>query len=116
MSADREDELLVAQRKINQLKAGGAVAGAGSSGAVGGAGAGAGQPTGSPGAGGSSGGDASDSARLHQLLQKRTAELDEREEALIKAERCACLMFAFFSVRVSCRPGASTAGGIARAS
>ncbi|KAL4423868.1 hypothetical protein ABPG75_001169 [Micractinium tetrahymenae] len=83
--ADREDELLVAQRKINQLKSGGAVAGAGSGGAGLGAGAGAGQHAGSPGAGGS--GDAADSARLHQLLQKRTAELDDREEALIKAER-----------------------------
>lgn len=87
--ADREDELLVAQRKIYQLKAGGAVAGIGAGSGTAGvtAGAAAGQLAGSTDTGGS--GDAGDSARLHQLLQKRTAELYDREQALMRAERCA---------------------------
>jgi hypothetical protein len=33
--------------------------------------------------------DGSELARVQQLLLKRTAELDEREEALIKADRWA---------------------------
>ncbi|KAI3432441.1 hypothetical protein D9Q98_003994 [Chlorella vulgaris] len=77
--ADREDELLVAQRKINQLKASGGVTvgDAASTAAAGTAVAAA--------AGGAS--DAADTARVHELLQTRTSELDEREEALIKADR-----------------------------
>lgn len=86
----------MAQRKINQLRA----AGGGSMGAPGVAGAGAagGQSAGaaaagSPVPGGGGGGDgvalaiAAGAERLHGLLHKRTAELEEREDALIKAER-----------------------------
>ncbi|PRW61074.1 E3 ubiquitin- ligase BRE1-like 2 [Chlorella sorokiniana] len=86
--ADREDELLVAQRKINQLKA------AGNSGGLAGAAPAAGEQAargggGSPvaGAPAAASADAADTARLHQLLQKRTTELDEREDAMIKADR-----------------------------
>lgn len=117
LCADREDELLVAQRKITQLRTGGAVAGAGAGGAGVGAGAGLGQPAESPGAGGGAADALGDAARLHQLLQKRTAELDEREDALIKAERCALLTIASVGTAGSCRPGFAKglAGFIARA-
>lgn len=69
----------MAQRKITQLKGVGIPVAA-----VGGAGASSGSPV--PGGGGGGGG-ADDAAQAMQLLQKRTAELDEREEALIKADR-----------------------------
>lgn len=69
-ATDREDELLVAQRKINQLKA------SGNSGGLAGGGAAAGEQAargggGSPVAGGpaAASADAADTARLHQLLQ-----------------------------------------------
>lgn len=70
LHADREDELLVAQRKINQLKA------AGNSGGLAGGAAAAGEQAargggGSPvaGAPAAASADAADTARLHQLLQ-----------------------------------------------
>lgn len=72
--ADREDELLVAQRKINQLKAAG-----NSGGLAGGAPAAAEQAArgagGSPvaGAPAAASADAADTARLHQLLQASAA-------------------------------------------
>ncbi|PSC73290.1 E3 ubiquitin-ligase BRE1-like 2 isoform A [Micractinium conductrix] len=81
--ADREDELLVAQRKINQLRTGGA-AGAGAAGAANG-GAASAAPAGSPGA--AAGGDAAEAARLHTALQRKAEEVEEREAALMKAER-----------------------------
>ena len=92
--ADREDELLVAQRKITQLKAaaaGGAagIPAGGAAAAAGGAGAGSPTPAAGAGAGAADGAGAE---RLHQLLQKRTAELEEREDALIKADRCAAAL------------------------
>jgi hypothetical protein len=76
-AADREDELLVAQRKAVQLKAS-------SSGALGAAAAAAAVvAAASPAA--PAGHD--DAGRLHALLQKRGAELEEREAALIRADR-----------------------------
>lgn len=93
LPTDREDELLVAQRKVNQLKTaaagGAAVMVAGAPAAAAGA-AGAGSPTPAAGAGAVVvAADGAGAERLHQLLQKRTAELEEREDALIKADRCA---------------------------